>query len=143
MGTLAKRRELAVVTGASSGIGFELAKQFAEHGFDLVIAAKSDKIERAARELAGTGAIVDAVMVDLATPEGVKELYRRITATGRPVEAIAINAGVGVGGDFAEQTSLEDELGLVRLNVESVVHLAKLVVKDMVACGRGRVGWGS
>lgn len=139
MGTLAKPRQLAVVTGASSGIGYELAKQFGENGFDLIIAAESEKIQDAARTLASTGAIVDAVKVDLATGEGVLELHRRIQEARRPVEAIAINAGVGVGGDFAEGTSLEAELNLCQLNVVSTVHLAKLVVRDMVARGRGRI----
>ena len=77
--------------------------------------------------------------MDLATREGVNELHRRMQAAGRPVEAIAINAGVGVGGDFAEGTSLADELNLLQLNVVSVVHLATLVVRDMVAQGHGRI----
>ena len=139
MGTLAKSRPLAVVTGASSGIGLELAKQFAQNGFDLLIAAQSEKLNDAARELGGFGALVEAVQVDLATREGVNELHRRMQAAGRPVEAIAINAGVGVGGDFAEGTSLADELNLLQLNVVSVVHLAKLVVGDKVAQGDGRL----
>ncbi|HWT24880.1 MAG TPA: SDR family NAD(P)-dependent oxidoreductase [Solirubrobacteraceae bacterium] len=132
-------RPLAVVTGASSGIGLELARQFAEGGFDLVIAAEDGDIAAAARELEGTGARVEPVQVDLATPDGVEELHRRIRATGRPVDAIALNAGVGAGGAFATDTDLAGELQIVDLNVRSTVHLAKLVVRDMVARGEGRI----
>jgi len=132
-------RPLAVVTGASSGIGYELARQFARNGFDLLVAAEDAGLEPAAKELEGLGARVQRVQVDLATYEGVEKLYARIKAEGRPVEAIAINAGVGVGGDFARDTELEAELNLIQLNVTSSVHLAKRVVKDMVARGSGRI----
>jgi uncharacterized protein len=79
------------------------------------------------------------VQVDLATPAGVEELYARIKADGRPVDAIALNAGIGAGGAFATDTDLDQELQLVDLNVRSTVHLAKLVVRDMVARGEGRM----
>lgn len=132
-------RPLAVVTGASSGIGRELATQFATHGFDLIVAAENVGIATTARELAGEGVLVEAVEVDLATPEGVEELHHRIRAEGRPVDALALNAGIGAGGAFADGTDLADELRIVDLNVRSTVHLAKLVVTDMVARGAGRV----
>ncbi len=131
-------RPVAVVTGASSGIGFELAKQFAEHGYDLVIAAEDDAIETAARQLRN-GAAVEAVQVDLATGEGVEELYRHIRAHGEQVDAVALNAGIGMGGEFAGGTDLEQELKLVDLNVRSTVHLAKRVAEDMVKRGNGRI----
>src|SRR5690348_1398879 len=132
-------RPLAVVTGASSGIGYELARQFAQHGFDLLIAAEDEGIDTAARALGNMGATIDVVRADLATYEGVEALYGRIAATGRPVEAIALNAGVGVGGEFARGTELEDELRLIALNVVSPVHLAKRVLPGMIARGQGRV----
>jgi uncharacterized protein len=132
-------KPLAVVTGASSGIGYELAKQFGEHGFDLLIAAEDAAIERAAQDLGRTGARVEAVQVDLAEPAGVEALFARIKADGRPVDAIALNAGVGHGGDFARQTDLDAELGIIDLNVRSTVHLAKPVITDMVARDAGRV----
>jgi short-subunit dehydrogenase len=131
-------RPLAVVTGASSGIGFELARQFAEHGFDTVVAAEDGGIVEAARELAAAGAQVLPVQVDLATETGVEHLYERARADGRPIAAVAINAGVGVGGEFATN-DLADELKLIDLNVRSSVHLAKRVVRDMVAHGEGRI----
>jgi uncharacterized protein len=131
-------RPLAVVTGASSGIGLELARQFAEHDFDLIMAAEDDELTAAARSVGRDGVHVDAVQVDLATPAGVEELYGRIQASERPVDALALNAGIGAGGAFVD-TDLADELKIVDLNVRSVVHLAKLVVRDMVGRGEGRV----
>ncbi len=132
-------RPLAVVTGASGGIGYELAKQFAQNGFDLLVTATSPSINEAAQAFESLGAKVETVQTDLATYDGVETLYTRIQATNRPVDAIAINAGVGVGGDFARETDLKDELNLINLNVVSSVHLAKRVVKDMVARGEGRI----
>ena len=131
---------LAVVTGASSGIGRELARQFAEHGYDLVVAGEDKELADAAAELrSSTEAQVTEVQVDLADYEGVEELWRAIGATGRPVAALALNAGVGLGGDFTRDQDLDDALRLVRLNVESTVHLAKRVLPAMAARGDGKV----
>ncbi len=132
-------RPLAVVTGASSGIGYELAKQFAQNGFDLLVTATSPSLNEAAQAFEGLGAKVETVQADLATYDGVETLYNKIKATNRPVDAIAINAGVGVGGEFVRETDLKDELNLINLNVVSSVHLAKRVVKDMVDRGKGRI----
>ncbi|HEX8629208.1 MAG TPA: SDR family NAD(P)-dependent oxidoreductase [Catenuloplanes sp.] len=133
------QRSLAVVTGASSGIGHELAKQFAGNGFDVVIAAEDAGITTAAADLEALGATVHPVRVDLAGYDGVEQLYAAVTALGRPVDAVAINAGVGVGGDFARETDLRAELNLINLNVTSAVHLAKRLLPDMVSRGAGRV----
>lgn len=132
-------RPYAVVTGASSGIGYELAKQFAQNGFDLLIVAEDAGIEQAAADINGSDALVESFRVDLATYEGVERLYARIRSAGRAVDALALNAGVGVSGDFVRSTSLRDELKLIRLNIDSPVHLTKLMAKDMIAAGRGRI----
>jgi uncharacterized protein len=131
-------RPLAVVTGASSGIGLELARQFAQHGFDLLVAAEDNDIHAAAEELRENGGAVEAEQVDLATREGVDQLYRRIQSLARPVDAIALNAGVGVNGPFLG-TDLEDHLRLIGLNVTGVVQLSKYVLPDMVERGQGKV----
>jgi len=131
-------KPFAVVTGASSGIGFELAKQFAENGFDLLICSESSQIEKAASELRGLTSKVDTIQADLATYDGVEQLYRAIQASGRTLDAIAINAGVGVSGEFASN-DLEAELNMIRLNVISPVHLAKRVLQDMRSRGEGRI----
>jgi uncharacterized protein len=135
----ADSRPLAVVTGASSGIGRELAKQFAANGFDLIVAAEDDAIASAATELESLGAHVVAEQVDLSSGDGVERLWRRIEEAGRPVDAAALNAGVGAGGAFATDTDLAVELRVIDLNVRSTVHLAKHLVRDMVARGEGRL----
>lgn len=132
------KRRFAVVTGASSGIGYELAKQFAQNGFDLLITATGVTINEATQDCESLGAKVETVQADLATYDGVEMLYDMIKATGRPVDAIALNAGVGVGGEFTK-TDLQAELNLIELNVASTVHLAKRVVKDMVSRGAGKI----
>lgn len=134
-----QQRPLAVVTGASSGIGFELAKVFAEEGFDLLITAEDEELDSAQRELNQLTASVESTREDLATEEGVQRLYERIQATGRPVDAIALNAGIGAGGEFARETDLRKELRLIDLNVRSTVHLCKLVLEGMVARNSGRI----
>ena len=134
----ASQKPFAVVTGGSSGIGFELAKQFAQNGFDLLLAAEPDGLARAARDIQSLGASVETISVDLAKSDGVDQLYTKIKSSGRPVDAIAINAGIGVDGDFRE-TDLDKELNLLNLKVISTVPLAKHVIKDMAARGSGRV----
>ena len=138
--TTPSSNQFAVVTGASSGIGFELAKQFAEHGYDLLVTAEDAAIDQAAADLRRDGQNqVIPVRADLATFNGVEELYAAILETGRPVDAIAINAGRGIGGDFVRMTDLDNELNVIAVNVTSTVHLAKRVLPDMVSRGAGRV----
>lgn len=129
---------LALVTGASSGIGLELATLFAEDGYDLVVAAEDDGIHAAADKLTAIGAHVRAVQVDLRKPEDVERLYDSATEGGRRLDAAALNAGVGQGGPFVEG-DLEKDLSVIDLNVRSTAHLAKLVLRDMVARDAGKV----
>jgi short-subunit dehydrogenase len=131
-------RNLALVTGASSGIGLELARQFATHDFDVVVTAEDAELTTAAIELRDTGATVHEVRTDLRTPDGVEHLWREVSALGRPLDAAALNAGVGRGGAFLD-IELADELEIIDLNITSTVHLAKLVLRDMTARGAGRL----
>ncbi|HEY7613989.1 MAG TPA: SDR family NAD(P)-dependent oxidoreductase [Gemmatimonadales bacterium] len=130
-------RDLAVVTGASSGIGFELARQFAEHGFDLIVVAEDEGIMGAADELRDLRVEVEPVQADLTRAAEVDRLWERVRARGG-LGAIAINAGVGVGGPFVDN-ELDQELELIELNVIAVVRLAKAAVRDMVSRGAGRI----
>jgi short-subunit dehydrogenase len=139
MATLGKQRPLAAVTGASSGIGYELARQFAQNGFDLVVAAEDAGIHVAASTFVADGASVTPIQVDLRRYEDNEKFYELIVQQARPLEAIALNAGVGVFGDFARETDLREELGMIHLNVLSTVHLAKLAAADMVRRGRGKI----
>jgi short-subunit dehydrogenase len=131
-------RPLALVTGASSGIGRELAKQFAENGFDLIVAAEDVELDDAVEELRTYGGAVAPVSVDLTQRADVERLVAAYRGAGRPLDAAALNAGVGVGGPFIE-TDLDAELNLVALNCTSTLHLGKRIAQDMVARGEGRI----
>ena len=128
---------LALVTGASSGIGLAIARELADRGYDLVIVARHDDLLGAADELRRPGAQVTPVQVDLATAAGVDELVA--TLAGRPLAVAALNAGMAAGGRFGTGTALEDELAVVDLNVRGTVQLAHHVAAAMVARGDGRI----
>ena len=131
-------RPFAIVTGGSDGIGRSLAGQFVQHGYDVLIAAEDAGVNDAARDLSSADGTVEAIVVDLSTADGVDRLAERITSGGRPIDAIAINAGIGVGGAFTE-TSLEQELESIDLNVRSTVHLTKRILPSMVERGQGKI----
>jgi uncharacterized protein len=133
-------RPLAVVTGGSNGIGYELAKQFIEHDYDLLIAAEDPAhLAESAQGLSAVGSgQVETCSADLATEEGVRQLYERLEALGRPVDVLCVNAGVGLGGPFAE-TDLAKEIRMINLNIVGAVSLTKWVLKDMVARDRGKI----
>lgn len=132
-------RSLAVVTGASSGIGFELAKIAAGKGYDLVIAADEPQIRQAADELMalGGGSVVP-VEADLATPEGVEELHRAILSCGGEVELLFANAGRGLGKGFLDQAP-EDWQRVIDTNIAGTLYLIQKVGRQMRDRGRGRI----
>jgi uncharacterized protein len=134
MATLA--RPLAIVTGASTGIGYELAAVSAAGGFDLIIAADEPSIHEAAKLLGQSGTRVEAVEADLATLEGVDKLYAAVG--GRPVAALLANAGRGLGHAFLDQ-DFADVMRVVNTNVVGTLYLLHKVGKDMRQRGEGRI----
>jgi short-subunit dehydrogenase len=129
-------RQFAIVTGASSGIGYHLARECAENGFDLLVAADRPEIEQAAQDLRGLGVEVDALVVDLATSEGVDRLVE--AARGRPVDALLANAGQGLGKAFLDQ-DFDEIRAVVDTNVTGTIYLVHKVGKEMRARGAGRI----
>jgi uncharacterized protein len=130
----------ALVTGASGGIGLQIARELASRKFNLVLVARSgDKLKQAAVELAGRyGVQALAMAEDLGRPGAGGEVHGELTARGLEVEVLVNNAGFGTAGPFTE-TDLASELEMIQLNISALTELAKLFVKDMAARGRGRV----
>lgn len=130
------QRPLAIVTGASTGIGFQLARIAGQNGYDLVICADEPKIQEAAAELRGTGAQVEAVQADLSTIEGVDTLYG--ATGGRTVDVLMANAGRGLGRGFLDQ-DFADVRRVVDTNVTGTIYLVQTVGRDMAARNAGRI----
>jgi short-subunit dehydrogenase len=128
-------RPLAVVTGASSGIGYNLARIAAQHGYDLVVAADTP-LEAAVGDFESLGARVDALQVELASKEGVDQLLECVG--GRKIDALIANAGHGLGGAFLEQ-DFEDVQHVIDTNITGTIYLLHKGVKLMKAQGYGRV----
>jgi len=131
-------QQLAVVTGASTGIGLELARLCAEQKFDLIIAADEPLIANAARELTLMGATCTPVECDLASTEGVEKLMSAIAAAARPVDALFANAGRGLGKAFLDQ-DLNEALRVVHTNIDGTLRLIYDVANDMRSRGQGRI----
>jgi uncharacterized protein len=129
-------RPFAIVTGASTGIGYELAKCCAKDGFDLLIAADEPTINAAAQEFRALGVTVEAIEVDLSTLEGNDKLYA--AAKGRPVEVLIANAGRGLGKDFLDQ-DFSKVRHVIDTNITGTLCLVQKVGSDMRARGQGRI----
>jgi short-subunit dehydrogenase len=129
-------KPFAIVTGASSGIGLELASICAQEGFDLLIAADRPELQAAADRCRGLGADVTVVETDLATTEGVDRLWA--AAAERPVDALLANAGHGLGHAFLDQ-DFEDVRHVIDTNVTGTIYLVQLVGRTMRSRGSGRI----
>lgn len=129
-------QRFAIVTGASTGIGLELAKRCAAEGFDLLIAADEPAIHAVAQTLSATGVVVNAIEVDLAMTDGVDELLA--AANGRPVDALFANAGRGLGGVFLEQ-NFADVVRVIDTNITGTIYLIQRVASDQRYRGEGRI----
>lgn len=126
----------AIVTGASSGIGRELAIIAARDGFDLLLAADTPGLAEVADVCRGAGATVDTLEVDLATEEGVDQLYA--AAQGRTVDVLCANAGHGLGRAFLTQ-DFDEIRHVIDTNITGTIYLIQRVAADMVELGQGRV----
>jgi short-subunit dehydrogenase len=133
---MSETNPLAIVTGASTGIGYELARCCAQNGFDLLVAADEPAIHEAAQTFRQLGVSVNAVQADLATLEGVDKLYA--AAEGRPVDALLANAGRGLGKGFLDQ-DFNDVRRVIDTNVTGTIYLIQKVGRDMRARRHGRI----
>jgi uncharacterized protein len=133
-------KQTALITGASGGIGLDLAREFAKDGYNLVLVARSkDKLEALATDFTKQYTISVAVIAkDLSKASVPDELYNELKTLGIQIDTLVNNAGFGTYGKFTD-TSLEQELQAMRLNMVALTHLSKLFVKDMVARKNGKI----
>jgi uncharacterized protein len=129
-------RPFAVVTGASTGIGYELAKCCVNDGYDLLIVADEPEINSAAAQLQQSGVRVEAIEADLAAQDGVDKLYQAIG--GRPVDALLANAGRGLGKGFLDQ-NWDGVFHLINTNITGTLYLIHKVGNDMRRRGQGKI----
>jgi short-subunit dehydrogenase len=129
-------RPLAVITGASSGIGYELAHLFAKDGYDLIIAADRPEIHQSAQHFRSHGVHVDAIETDLSTTEGVDKLYSAIH--GMPVSALCANAGQGLGHAFLDQDFAAVKK-VVDTNITGTIYLIQKIGRQMRARNAGKI----
>ena len=131
--------QTALITGASGGIGYELAKLFARDGYNLVLVARgADKLAQVASELKQFQMTIETVALDLCTPSAPQALFDQLQRDGIVVDILVNNAGYGIFGEFA-QVSLEESLGQIQLNITALTTLTRLFVGPMIGRRRGRI----
>jgi uncharacterized protein len=132
--------QYALITGATEGIGLQLAKTFAEHGYHLVIVARTkETLNRTADSLADTyGINVIPIAKDLFEPEAARELYDEVKSHGVTIQILVNDAGQGVYGLFAE-SDLEKQLKIIQLNISSLTVLTYLFLRDMLERNEGKI----
>ncbi len=136
------RKPLAVITAASSGAGLDLAREFAQRGFDLVMVAADPGIYQAASMMDQYGVVIRSYQIDLTYFHGVESLYEHLVEMHRPVDLLAINSSLGEISEFnlsVENELMEAELGFLSLNLTSAVHLCRRLSSSMIARGHGRI----
>jgi uncharacterized protein len=140
MGTQNTGKKTALVTGASSGIGLELARCLARDGYDLVLVSRSKAdLEKIGQEFATAfGIRATSIEKDLMEPMAAEELYDEVKSSGIEIDVLVNDAGQGIWGRFTE-TDLREELDIIQLNICSLVVLTKKFLRDMVARGSGRI----
>lgn len=136
---MAQERSYTLITGGTMGIGYELAKQFAEHGHNLILAARhADDLQRVKEELEGANIDVVTIVKDLFHPDSPFELYDEVKGKGLTVDILVNNAGQGQYGEFAD-TDINRELDIIQLNISSLVVLTKRFLQDMLTRGEGKI----
>jgi short-subunit dehydrogenase len=134
-----KKNEYALVTGATSGIGYELAKQFAKNGYDLVMVARNhDELKAKADEFKSFGINVITIAKNLFIEEDAYSLYSELKLNGISPSILVNDAGQGVYGKF-QDTDLHREVDIVNLNIVSVLILTKMFIKDRLPKGSGKI----
>ncbi len=130
----------ALITGASSGIGYELAKQFAQAGYHLVLVARSaDVLRRISEEWSRTYRLsVTPLVYDLAQPSAPEAIVRALAQDGITVDVLVNNAGFGTYGKFADSDPAQ-ELGMIQVNITALTHLTRLLLPGMIQRRRGRI----
>jgi uncharacterized protein len=133
-------KKTALITGGSTGIGFELAKQFAAHGHDVILIARhSDALEAAAGTIEGKyGVKVATFAFDLTDPTVPQQIFDVTEGNGTRIDFLVNNAGFGLGGEFAD-TDIDVELDMIQVNVTSVVFLTKLFLQPMLRRKSGKI----
>lgn len=133
------RRPVALITGASSGIGLDLAKLFAEGGHDLVLVARNEEALRAlAADCEKLGVKAHVLAKDLSNPNAAQEIFDELAARQIAVDVLVNNAGFGTHGMFV-RTKLEDEVGMVQVNIIALIQLTRLFLPQMVSRKSGKI----
>lgn len=132
--------KIVLITGASRGIGFELAKKFAQDGFDQVLVARSEeKLLEIKNYLETQYRIsVDVIAKDLSVKDAAEEIYRTLSSNGKHIDILVNNAGLGDFGEFA-QTDWNKQYNMIQLNITALVHLTRLFLNPMLEQGYGRI----
>ncbi len=135
-----KPNQYALITGATSGIGYELAKLLAEDGYNLVITSRDENIaeEKAQEFEQAYGVEVTTIVTDLFESDAASKLYDEIKSKGITIDVLVNDAGQGQYGEFAD-TDIKREIAIIQLNIISLVTLTKLFLKDMLSRGEGKI----
>ena len=128
-----------LITGASSGIGYEFAKIYAKNGYNLVITARrQENLENIRKELESYSVKIETIVLDLSKEGAAKKLYENVKEKGIVIDTLINNAGFGLYGNFIE-TDVDREAEMIDLNIKSLVILTKLFLKDMIAIDKGEI----
>lgn len=135
---MADERPFVMITGASSGLGLELAKLFAQDGYDIAVSGSSERIFEAETTIKSYGVEAYPLQADASTYEGVEAFWQFVKSKNRKLDAAVLNVGISLGNSFLEN-DLEEELKLIDINIKGTVHMAKRVVQDMVPNKEGNI----